>query len=224
MKETNIKPSSPPTNTPAPSNSRWYEEWHSTQHHAITHWVILLVIIAVSFFLLRGQIKSWVDSLNQTGVTVTVVKSNAQLSLDPKTQTVKVGDTFAVNVTLDTGSKPVDGVDLYSLHYDPSILQVIDDSTAKGVQITPGTVLPVTAANMVDEKSGTIKYSGVANGGSNFSGKGVLATIHFKAIATGAAFLKFDFTQGSTVDSNAAYRGKDQLTSVVDAIYNVTAK
>jgi hypothetical protein len=223
MKETNTKTSSAPANSSNKSN--WYGDWHATGHHAVTHWIVLLVIILASFLFLRGQISSWVDSLNQTGVTVTVTKANAQLSLDPQTKTVKVGDTFAVNVVLDTGSKPVDGVDLYSLHYDPSILQVLDDSPSKaGIQITPGEVLPVTAANIVDPKTGLIKYSGVANGGTNYSGKGILAIIHFKAISPGPAILKFDFTQGSTIDSNAAYRGKDQLTNVVDAIYNVTAK
>lgn len=216
MKETNNKQN---------HSSSWYDEWHSTKHHAVAHWVIFLIIIIGSFLLLRGQIKDWIMSLNEPGVVVTVTKSNAQLAMGPQTKTVKVGDSFSADVILDTGNKPVDGVDIYALHYDPTILNVVDDIPAqKGTQITPGTIMSLTAANTVDEKTGSIKYGAVSEGGGSFSGKGVLATIHFKAVATGIAYLRFDFSQGSTVDSNAAYKGKDQLTSVVDAIYTVKSK
>ncbi len=116
-------------------------------------------------------------------------------------------------------------MDIYGLHYDPSILKVIDDvSEKKGVQILPGQIIPNSAVNIVDETTGTIKLGQLSEGGSSFTGKGVLATIHFKALSAGTSYLKFDFNRGSTVDTNAAHRGKDKLSSVVDAIYTVSPK
>jgi len=206
--------------------SNWYGEWHGTNHHAVTHWVILGVVIIGIFALLSGQIRDWVRSLNEPGITVSVVnKPSAQLSLSPQTQTVKVGDIFTSNIILDTGGKPVDGVDIYALHYDPTIVKVIDDiSTQKGIQIEPGDIMNLTAANTVNESSGSIKFGAVTSGGTSFTGKGTLATIHFKALSPGNAYLTFDFRFGSTVDSNAAFKGKDQLSQVVDAIYTVNSK
>jgi len=202
----------------------WYERWHDKDHHVLTHWLIFFVIVVVAWALLYKQIANWVQSLNQPGVVVHLAPRPAtQLTLDPQTETLKVGDTFPVNIMLDTAGNHIDGVDIFALHYDPTLLTVIDDSAkAKGVQITPGPILPVNAYNLVDSKSGSIKFSQLVNPGGNFMGQGVLATIHFKALSAGTAYLKFDYSQGSTTDSNAAYHGKDELSKVVDGIYTIT--
>jgi hypothetical protein len=152
-------------------------------------------------------------------------KPNTQLILEPQTQTVKVGEVIEANIILDTGNEKIDGVDIYALHYDPSLLRVVDDvPTQSGVQIQPGEVLTLKAANIVDPKAGSIKFSQLASGGSSFQGRGVLATVHFMTLAPGTAYLKFDFVPGKTVDSNAAYNGKDRLAKVVDAIYTIQPK
>jgi len=144
------------------------------------------------------------------------------LTLDPKEKAVGVGDSFTVDVILDTDGKQVDGVDLYSLHYDPTILNVVDGVSAKpGIQVIPGTIMDFNAVNSVDQATGTIKFSQAATGGTSFSGKGVLASIHFKAVGKGSTYLKFDFSFGSTKDTNVAHAGKDQLARVVDALYTV---
>jgi hypothetical protein len=203
----------------------WYDHWHNSDHHVLTHWLILAVIVVFAWLLLHTQITNWILSFADTGVSVRLAQKEAQLSLDPQTSTVKVGDKITANIVIDTAGSAIDGVDVYSLHYDPSILQVIDDMSSKtGVQIQPGTILPVNAANTVNTKTGTIKFGQLAAGGTSFHGQGVLATIHFKALAAGTAYLRFDFTQGSTTDSNAAYKGRDQLARVVDAIYTVQPK
>ena len=191
-----------------------------------SHWVnwgIFAILVLAVFVALSSQISDWVRTFTEPQLVVKVAPHpNAELALSPTSKVVKVGDTFSADILLNTGSKPVDGVDVYALHYDPTILKVIDDSSSKsGVQIMPGTIMAVNSYNQVDAKTGTIKFSQIAGGGKTYQGSGVLATIHFKALAAGTAFLKFDFTQGSTVDSNAAYHGKDQLTKVVDAIYTV---
>ncbi|HEX5430314.1 MAG TPA: cohesin domain-containing protein [Patescibacteria group bacterium] len=189
----------------------------------LIYWGIFIVIAVVVWALLNNQIVAFITGTNGLPTTVRVTSSSAVLALDPQTTTVKVGDKFAANIVLDTASTDVDGVDVYSLHYDPTILRVDDDVPSKpGVQIMPGEIMDINAANIVDDKSGTIKFSQVSAGGTSFHGRGTLATIHFTALAAGPAFLTFDFSQGGTTDSNAAYRGRDQLSRVVDAIYTVT--
>jgi hypothetical protein len=191
-----------------------------------SHWVywgLFIVVVAVAFVLVGVQIKQYATSLSEPQVAVKLQPhTNAELVLDPQAKIVRVGDVFSADIVLNTGSKPVDGVDVYALHYDPTILKVIDDDTVKkGVQIKAGTIMAINSYNLVDEKTGTIKFSQLAGGGKSYQGQGVLATVHFKALASGIDTLKFDFSPGSTVDSNAAYHGKDQLTQVVDAIYTV---
>jgi hypothetical protein len=198
----------------------WLKKWHGNNRHAVVHWAIFLLIAVVAWFFLSNKIQDWIK-LNETGVSVTLAKpQQAQLTLSPQTRTVKSGDTFSVDIILDTANRPIDGVDIYSLHYDPTLLQVLDDVSNKtGVQILPGKIMEVNAANIVSSTTGTIKFSQIATGGTNFVGSGVLATMHFKALATGTAYLNFDFVKSSTVDTNAAYKGKDQLGRVVDGIY-----
>jgi hypothetical protein len=191
----------------------------------IAFWGVLLIVVISVWSMLYGRIGDWISSLDGPEINVKLAKSNAQLSLDPQTKVISVGDTFEVNIILDTGNSHVDGVDLYALHYDPSLLRVIDDVPGRsGTQITPGDILTENAANIVETNSGNIKFSQVAKGGTSFVGKGVLATVHFRALNPGTAYLNFDFLKGSTVDSNAAYKGKDQLDKVVDGIYTIESK
>src|SRR5258708_5071697 len=64
--------------------------------------------------------------------------SAATLSLSPSAQTVNVGDTFTVQVLLDTQGQAVDGVDVSALNYNPYFLQV------QGVQVQPGSLMADT--------------------------------------------------------------------------------
>lgn len=200
----------------------WYKRWHDNDHHAYIHWIVLILVLALVWVAVSFRIQDWV-SLSDQGVSVHLAKRRATITLNPQTRDVKVGDTFSVDIVLDTAAEPVDGVDIYSLHYDPTLLQVIDDnSSISGVQIMPGKIMELNAANLVSPSTGTIKFSQLSQGGTNFIGKGNLATIHFKALGTGTAYLKFDFTERSTVDTNAAFKGRDQLGKVVDGIYTIT--
>jgi hypothetical protein len=190
--------------------------------HRIAFWGIILVIATLIWAFLNRQIINWISDSTAPETMVVLPKAQAQLSLNPQTKTIKSGETFAVDIILNTSDKQIDGVDIYSLHYDPSLMEVIDDMPDQsGIQIKPGTILEVNAANIVEPKNGSIKFSQVTTGGSHYVGSGVLATIHFKALTSGTAYLKFDFIRGETTDSNAAYHGKDQLSQVVDGIYTI---
>lgn len=219
MPGNSLKTSSP---VPPVQQPNMYEKWHNTDHHRMVHWGLFVLIIVIAWFSVSGQIDSWVNSFSDTRLSVNLPKAHAQISLDPQMKSVMVGEKFSIDIILDTASEPVDGVDIYSLHYDPSLLRVADDNTSvSGVQIKAGSLMALNAANIVDSKTGTIKFSQVASGGSNYKGKGVLATVNFTAISQGTAYLKFDFQKGSTIDTNTAFKGKDQLARVVDAIIEV---
>ncbi|TSC75294.1 MAG: hypothetical protein G01um101430_501 [Parcubacteria group bacterium Gr01-1014_30] len=207
------------------SNRSWYNSWHGSAQHALIHWGIFLIIAALAWSIVQGRVWNWVFSLSAPEPIVRLVKSSAQLLLDPQTTAVTEGETFSVDITLDSGQGGVDGVDIYSLNYDPSLLQVVDSDPEKpGVQIVPGDVLPVNVYNSVDTKAGNIKFSQLTNPGTTFTGRGVLATIPFKALSAGIAYLTFDFVKGSTVDSNVAYAGKDRLDRVTEGVYTIIPK
>ncbi len=178
----------------------------------------VVVLVGGVFILHRWNLKD--NSKKQ--MVDTKAQPMAVLSLEPKVKTVNVGGTLDLNIVLDTHAQPIEGVDIYSLHYDPAMLQVIDDSPSQnGIQIKSGTIIPLNGGNIVDQNIGTIKFSQVMDNGKTFSGKGVLGTIHFKAIKAGTSDLKFDFKLGSTVDTNAAYRGNDQLSEVIGATITI---
>jgi hypothetical protein len=145
------------------------------------------------------------------------------LNLSPASGSYAVGSTFNVDILLDTKGAAVDGVDLYYVHFNPALLQVVDANTsASGVQILAGKLFSQTAANSVNQSAGTIMFSQVTSGGSKYTGSGKLATVTFKAIAAGTAKVSFDFTLGKTSDTNVAGKGVDTLTSVNSGTYILT--
>ena len=148
----------------------------------------------------------------------------ATLNLTPAAKTVAVGQTFTVDVQLDTKGAAIDGVDLYFLKFDPKVLEVVDSNPGtSGIQISPGNSLALTLANSANNATGQIQFSQTVSAGSTFTGTAKLATITFKAKSAGTSNLSFDFRSGSTTDTNVASRGSDALTSVGSAKYVVTA-
>jgi len=113
------------------------------------------------------------------------------VTFDPLTQTVPLGSSFVVNVTI-RGVTDLSAIDL-QLAFDPSILQVVDaDPSSPGtVEIQPGDVLSGTAPvmNQVDNTAGEIVYE--IFGTSDFSGDGIIATIFFTPTAMGTSPLTF---------------------------------
>src|SRR3989344_3240732 len=176
----------------------------------------LLILLGFSFALVILLVVSIKDNALAAGIN---------LSVSPATSTVVNGQTFTANIVLDTAGVNIDGVDVYSLHYNPAILQIQDaNNSLAGVQITPGTLLPLTLANSVNTSNGTMQFSQVTAGGSTFAGAGVLASISFKAIANGTSAITIDFSPtGGIADSNVAGGGIDKLGSVTNASYTVTA-
>jgi hypothetical protein len=142
----------------------------------------------------------------------------ATLSVSPSSSSTSVGQTFTLNILLDTQGQAIDGVDVYSLNYSPSLLQVQDsDAATAGTQISPGSLMTITSANSVNASTGKINFSQITSGGTTYNGSGVLASVTFKALAVGTASVTLNYTPGATNDSNVAGGGTDKLTGVTNA-------
>jgi len=148
--------------------------------------------------------------------------TNATLALSPSNTSVPLNQNFTVDILLNTGGGPVDGVDIYSLDFNPAVLQVVDSNAGvAGIQIAPGALFPNTVINTVDNITGTVQFSQSSSGGSNFTGSGTLATITFRGAGGGTSAATFDFILNSTADTNVAYQGIDQLGSVTNGSFTV---
>src|SRR3989344_1922802 len=143
------------------------------------------------------------------GLIVAMPASAATLSVQPATKSVIVGDTFDIDLLLDTEGASVDGIDVFYLNSNPSLLEVVDqDAVTPGVQIATNGILDLTVYNDADNTTGQIAVSQISLGGSPFNGSGTVATVTFRALASGIANLIFDFNLGETSDSNVASGGK----------------
>lgn len=146
----------------------------------------------------------------------------ATLNFSPSSISVSQGQTFSVDIMLDTQGAAIDGVDIYSLRYNQSVLEVVDsNSSSSGIQITPGNLLSVTLTNTVNQSNGTIQFSQVTTGGTTYNGSGKLATITFRGISGGTSSITIDYSPGSTSDSNIAGGGQDKLSGVGSGSYTV---
>lgn len=150
----------------------------------------------------------------------------ASLSLSPASATKVIGGTLVVDVILDTGSDSVSGATAI-IRYDITKLQVVDDDAATaGIQIAQGVIFNQTPlTNSVDTTKGEIRYDS-GSLGTSYTGRGTMATIHFKAIAVGAAAATFLFDSASTIDTSivaAASGPTNLLQTVQDGNYTITA-
>ncbi|MEK7493744.1 MAG: dockerin type I domain-containing protein [Patescibacteria group bacterium] len=168
--------------------------------------------------------KYFLSALVIIGGVVPAAAFGATISVTPSSGAYQVGNIITAQIMVDTQGSAIEGVDVRYLNYNPSLLEVQDENTSiAGVQIAPGTLMPNTVANTVDTALGRIAFSQVINGNATFTGSGVLATVRFRVLAPGSASVVFNFTPGNTADTNIASAGMDVLTSVINAVYALTA-
>jgi hypothetical protein len=138
----------------------------------------------------------------------------ATLSASPVEGPITIGDTFTVEILLDTEGENTDGVDIKYLNFDPDLLEV--------QEVVSGTLYPSTQVNEFDNTVGTINFAQVTTAKSKYNGSGVLATITFLVKSKSRkATLDFDFELGNTIDTNVASGGTDVLTSVENGMYKL---
>ncbi len=145
--------------------------------------------------------------------------NNATLSLSPNTGVYKVGNTYAIDILVNTHGQNVVAVAAY-LNYNPGLFQVVSiDNT--------GSVFTTEAENVIDNVNGNVKItSGIPTPGINtVSGK--VATLNIKGLADTAPSadnFNFNFTAGSTIDSNVILNdglGTDIISGVDNGKYTL---
>lgn len=122
---------------------------------------------------------------------------SATLKLTPATVSTSVGQTFTLGIELNTGGANSDGARVI-LKYDKNLLTA--------TKITPGTIFKEYPSNAqsIDTATGILKVSGIADTTSTYNGTGTFASVEFTAKAPGTVQVGFDFTPGSTTDTNVA--------------------
>jgi hypothetical protein len=144
----------------------------------------------------------------------------ATFSLSPSSGST-VGGTFDVTLNLiDLGGKAVSGIDAY-LNYEPSKLE------AQSINVSGG-IFADYPLRTIDPTNGKVVI-GAGNGSAAapntpVTAPGRIATITFKTLATsGSTTLNFDYTSGSTIDSNIteARTGTDILTTPPTVTYSI---
>lgn len=107
------------------------------------------------------------------------------LSLAPATITKNVGETFTVNINVDSGTNQIVSADI-DLSFNPTVLEVSS--------ITKGTFFPDAQepTKIIDNNTGKIKYSLFSM--VEKQGAGAFASIVFKGKGGGLSALAFDPT------------------------------
>jgi hypothetical protein len=138
---------------------------------AIIVLILLLVATGFTIYLIKRQ-----QELRLKAAPATV------LSVSPTTVEKTTGDTFNLNIQIDTGENQVVGADL-SLSFNSSVLEALT--------ISPGSFLenPQELTKNIDNQTGKITYS--LGSFTPKQGVGTLATIQFQAKAEGTSTLAF---------------------------------
>jgi hypothetical protein len=175
-------------------------------------WGFVAVIAVISVAVALFQKPTPTGAPNNNGYQQAATQNavpQVSLSLTPTSSMASIGQTVTLDVMLDTKGLAVDGLDIFSLNYDPALVEVVDaDSTKAGVQITGSPVMQVVSNKA---EKGKITYSMVVPGGQTYTGQSKVASIQFKALKAGSANLSFDFTPGATSDTNVASSKDDVL-------------
>ncbi len=118
----------------------------------------------------------------------------------PNAWAVQVGDTIVLRVPLDA-----DGVAFYAvgllLHFDPTLLQVVDAAGDPASQIEPGNLPGFNVMNTASNTQGTVEFVQAVLPPGQTGGDFMVATIRFKVMATlpaGGTQVTFVDGQGNT--------------------------
>jgi hypothetical protein len=137
-----------------------------------------------------------VGFLLSVGLTKAKAAASPSLNFSPANTTVNAGETFLMDILLDTAGRNAGGAGA-KVNFNPNQL--------KAIEIIPGDIFADYPAAVIDNDNGRLTISGIAASSQNlFTGVGVFARINFTALTPGPANLNFEFQPGSTTDSNIA--------------------
>ncbi|AKM82393.1 MAG: Glucan endo-1,3-beta-glucanase, putative, glu81A [Berkelbacteria bacterium GW2011_GWE1_39_12] len=179
--------------------------------------VTLIVFMIGGYFVLR-----------KTGKLSTKADVNGpSFTLEPNSGSIYLDANLEVSVRMDTFGQAASGAQIEKIHFDPTVLQVIDaDSQTDGVQIAKGNIsnFEIPLANLVDNSAGTVSYS-VSSFTNNFTGSDILAVINFKTIAESSSTeIKFDFDGTASTTMMTDVQGSNILAGVGSAAFSITTQ
>lgn len=165
--------------------------------------IFTLFLLAFGFYLYQAKI-----------IVPSAQVAGPSLSLSPASTQVDPGNTLPpIEIILNTDSQPIASVDIRYLNFDSQLLEV--------QSVALGNIMPNTT-NRTDNTQGTIELSFGTQEQGGYTGNGVLATITFKALKEGTANVSFDYTPGSTTDSNIWHNTLFPPTDILAGVENGT--
>ena len=128
-------------------------------------------------------------------------KAAASLSLSPTSQNVATGQTFAVDINLNTGGTLTTGCDVI-LTFTPQIIKVKTVSFGTSPLYSDNNSTP-------DNSNGKLTLnSSVRTAVNGFNGTGKLATITFETVGTGSSAVSFICTPQTTAGDTNVWSDK----------------
>ncbi len=144
------------------------------------------------------------------------------ISLQPSTEHVGVGEVFDLIIQAEAGDQPVSGISAF-IDFDPTYLEVLDaDTGTGGIQITPGSTLTTVLLNEADNSMGTIDYSAGKLGGPFPTGTFTVATVQFKALTETDPSTAIDFSTTDPRETAADYAGSDVTGTITGGTVSIT--
>ena len=160
---------------------------------------LFVLIVFINFFLLRTEARA------------------ATFSFQPATGNQIVDSQFSTQMVLDTENRSTAGADL-SLSFNPQQLEIIS--------LTEGSIYRSYLGKNFSNTQGTASISGLIDPSdtNGYTGRGVFATIVWRAKAAGTAQVTINFTLGDRNDSNVASHttSEDLLSGVTNGSYSIT--
>jgi len=144
------------------------------------------------------------------------IVSAATLSLSPQARIVAPGETFSVDILIDTAGESVTLADVYLTH-DKTLMSLLT--------VTNGTFFPDTYHLLTPGEP----YIGgaLSKAGESFKGTGKVATLTFKTLKEGVDTLAFNCQAGKTSDTNIT-RANDaadivECSALVNGVYTISS-
>ena len=175
--------------------------------------------------MLLSRSKAFILALALIAFFSTVHRAQAaSLSFNPSSSGMKQQCSEKIDIILDTQGVSSNAADAVIL-FNPAEVDIEDQNgSVPGTQIKPGTIYQIYAGNLVNESQSKILLTAFSVMG-DFNGSGLLGSIFFKTKpGVSSTTFQFDFTPGSSIDSNIADgTGNDVLSSVNVGSYTFTA-
>lgn len=139
---------------------------------------------------------------------------SASLEFLPIKNSYKKGEKTITGIVFKSSQVKIGAFGLV-FRYNPSTMKIIS--------FQPSNLINSVVKKNNDAKKGIYTAALLIDPGEFLEESGEIASIEWEPVAEGTAYFRFDFTPGSTTDTNVAEfaTGKDALTSIVNADYTI---